>query len=92
MLNQENRTPLHQSPLHPEKVTVWSAICSTGIIGPYFFEDENDETVTVTGVRYRHMIQNFLNTRIRFFGLCRHVVSTGRCYIAYSQRNNEIAE
>ena len=53
-------------------MTVWSAICSTGIIGLYFFEDENDKTVTVTGERYRHMIQNFLIHELD------SLVSTGR--------------
>ena len=67
--SEDNPQIIHQSPLHPEKVTVWSAICSTGIIGPYFFEDENDETVTVTGERYRHMIQNFLIPELDSLGL-----------------------
>ncbi|KAI8123095.1 hypothetical protein CVS40_6188 [Lucilia cuprina] len=31
---------------HPLKVTVWCAIWSGGIIGPYFFENENGVTVT----------------------------------------------
>ena len=53
--------------LHPEKVTVWYAICSTGIIGPYFFEDENDKTVT--GERYRHMIQSFLIRQLDYLSL-----------------------
>ena len=35
----------------------------------YFFEDENDETVTVTGERYRHMIQNFLISELDSLGL-----------------------
>ena len=32
-------TKLHERPLHSSKVTVWCAISSFGIIGPYFFED-----------------------------------------------------
>lgn len=29
---------LHEKPLHSEKVTVWGAISSQGVVGPYFFE------------------------------------------------------
>jgi hypothetical protein len=36
----ENPMVIHEKPLHPERVTVWCAICSTDVIGPYFFEDE----------------------------------------------------
>ena len=35
------------------------------IIGPYFFEDEGRNAVTVTGIRYRTMIEDFLLTRIQ---------------------------
>jgi len=36
-----------EKPLHPDKVTVWCALWSKGVIGPYFFEDANGQTVTV---------------------------------------------
>ena len=36
---------------------------------PNVFEDENDETVTVTGERYRHMIQKFLIPELDSLGL-----------------------
>ena len=39
-------------PLSHEKVTVWSAIGRNGIIGPYFFEDERGNRVTVDTDRY----------------------------------------
>ena len=42
------------------KVTVWCAFSANGIIGPYFFENEAGNSVTVTGERYRAMITNFL--------------------------------
>ena len=88
--SEENHRIIHESPLHSEKVTVWISFCSTGIIGPCFSENKNDKTVTVTGELYHHMIQNILIPELDFFGLGQHVVSTGRCYIAYFQRNNEI--
>ncbi|GFV02837.1 putative transposable element [Trichonephila clavipes] len=48
-----------ETPLHPEKLTVWCALWAGGIIGPYFKNDEG-HNVTVNGDRYRAMITNFL--------------------------------
>ena len=45
-------------PLHSPKVTVWCAISSGWIIGPWFFE-ENEVTVTVNLDRYVNMLQEF---------------------------------
>lgn len=55
-----NPQEIHEKPLHSLKVTVWCAISSFAIIGPYFFEDERERAVTVTGERYVQMLQNFL--------------------------------
>ena len=59
-----NPTELHERPLHTSKVTVWCAISSFGIIGPYFFEDEREKSVTVTGPRYVHTMENFLGPEL----------------------------
>ncbi|GFU66365.1 transposable element Tc3 transposase [Trichonephila clavipes] len=48
-----------ETPLHPEKLTVWCALWAGGIIGPYFFENDEGHNVTVNGDRYRAMITNF---------------------------------
>ncbi|GFU56070.1 uncharacterized protein TNCV_3405331 [Trichonephila clavipes] len=48
-----------ETPLHPEKVTVWCALWAGGIIGPYFFKNDEGHNVTVNGDRYRAMIINF---------------------------------
>lgn len=40
-----------ERPLHSQKVTVWEALSSAGIIGPFFYE-EDGETTTVTSQRY----------------------------------------
>ncbi|GFW06375.1 hypothetical protein TNCV_4774091 [Trichonephila clavipes] len=48
-----------ETPLHPEKVTVWCALWAGGIIGPYFFKKDKGHNVTVNGNRYRAMITNF---------------------------------
>lgn len=45
--------------MYAERVTVWCGLWS-GVIGPYFFQDEYENTVTVTGERYRDMITEFL--------------------------------
>lgn len=58
-----NPRALHQMPLHSPKVTVWCAISSAGIIGPWFFE-ENGNTVTVNSDRYVNMLEQFLFPRL----------------------------
>ncbi|GFT55523.1 putative DD41D transposase [Trichonephila clavipes] len=48
-----------ETPLHLEKLTVWCALWAGGIIGPYFFKNDEGQNVTVSGDRYRAMITNF---------------------------------
>ncbi|GFX18176.1 uncharacterized protein TNCV_1578551 [Trichonephila clavipes] len=48
-----------ETQLHPEKLTVWCALWAGGIIGPYFFKNDEGHNVTVNGDRYRAMITNF---------------------------------
>ncbi|GFU38846.1 uncharacterized protein TNCV_3539781 [Trichonephila clavipes] len=48
-----------ETPLHPEKLTDWCALWAGGIIGPYFFKNDEGHNVTVNGDRYRAMITNF---------------------------------
>ncbi|GFV53178.1 putative DD41D transposase [Trichonephila clavipes] len=48
-----------ETPLHPEKLTVWCALWAGGIIGPYFFKNDEGHNVTVNGDRYIAMITNF---------------------------------
>ncbi|GFU37792.1 putative transposable element [Trichonephila clavipes] len=47
-----------ETPLHPEKLTVWYALWAGGIMGPYFFKNDEGRKVTVNGDRYRAMITN----------------------------------
>ncbi|GFS73717.1 putative transposase [Trichonephila clavipes] len=42
-----------------QKLTVWCALWAGGIIGPYFFKNDEGHNVTVNGVWYRAMITNF---------------------------------
>ncbi|GFV97461.1 putative DD41D transposase [Trichonephila clavipes] len=48
-----------KTPLHPEKLTVGCALWAGGIIGPYFFKNDEGHNVTVNGDRCRAMITNF---------------------------------
>ncbi|GFS77952.1 transposable element Tc3 transposase [Trichonephila clavipes] len=48
-----------ETPLHPQKLTVGCALWVGGIIGPYFFRNDEGHNVTVNGDRYRAMITNF---------------------------------
>ena len=38
----------------------WCGFHARGVIGPYFFVDENDRHVTVNGERYRAMLEDYL--------------------------------
>jgi len=46
------------------KVTVWCAVWSRGDTGPYFFEDKDRNTITVTSQRYTEMINEFLSPNL----------------------------
>ncbi|GFY30993.1 DUF4817 domain-containing protein [Trichonephila clavipes] len=58
-LSEANPQVYVETPLHPEKLTVWCALWAGGIIGPYFFKNDEGHIVTVNGDRYRAMITNF---------------------------------
>ncbi|GFX22838.1 hypothetical protein TNCV_2605801 [Trichonephila clavipes] len=40
-----------ETPLPPEKLTIWCALWAGGIIGPYFFKNDEGHNVTVNGDR-----------------------------------------
>ncbi|GFS74922.1 uncharacterized protein TNCV_1395961 [Trichonephila clavipes] len=40
-----------ETALHPEKLTVWCALWAGGIIGPYFFKNDEGHNVTVNAAR-----------------------------------------
>ena len=48
----ENLQIAYASELHPRKVTIWCGVTSERIIGLYFFEDPDENAVTVTDERY----------------------------------------
>ena len=53
-----------EKPTLPKRVTVWCGFWSKGIIGPFFFENKQEEAVTVNGNRYLAMFNVFLFTKI----------------------------
>jgi len=59
-----NPHELHQRPTYDPKVTVWCAVWSRGVIGPYFFEDEDGKAITVTSQHYTEMINEFLSPNL----------------------------
>ena len=56
--SDSNTKVLYES-LHPEKITVWCGLWTGGVIGPYFFRNDQDRHVTVNGNRYRSMITEY---------------------------------
>ncbi|GFT98179.1 DUF4817 domain-containing protein [Trichonephila clavipes] len=61
----EKPQPLHQSPLHSPRVTVWYAVAEFIVRGPYFFEDKL--SLTVCSYSFCHMIETFLRPKLNQF-------------------------
>jgi len=59
-----NPHELHKRPTYDPKVTVWCAVWSRGVIGPYFFEDEDGKAIKVTSQLYTEMINEFLYSNL----------------------------
>ena len=57
--SQQNPQQFLQTLLNPEKCTVWCGLHAGGIIGLYFFLNEDGVRCTVNGDRYRTMINDF---------------------------------
>ena len=53
----------------PEKVTVWCAVWSEFVIGPYFFENDNGTTAIINSRRYSHMITELFLPAIEEYDL-----------------------
>ena len=67
--------------MQPKPVTVWSGFWSRGIIGPFFFENEQGEAVTVNGDCYWAMLNELLFTKIEedaTFGFNRTALSAAQ--------------
>ena len=51
--------------MHPQRVTSWCGYWYNGIIGPFFFENEQGAAVTVNGKRNRAILNEFLFPKIK---------------------------
>lgn len=50
---------ISEKQMHLQRVTVWYAFWTTGIIGLYFFENKAEQAATINGARYGDMIIQF---------------------------------
>lgn len=55
-LGWEKPTEYKQRPLHSQNITVWAAISSYGVIGPYILEYDNRNPIDVTSLVYKNLI------------------------------------
>jgi len=60
-----------QRPLHSVKCSAWVAISKHGIIGPFWFEDDNERSVTINTERYVHVLGKFWTALRRRRGVVR---------------------
>ena len=60
--SDSNPHVLHESSFHPEKLMVCCGLWAGGVIGPYFFREDQDRHVTVNWNRYRSMITEYFWT------------------------------
>ena len=61
----KNPQELRQRRIHSERSTVLCGIASFGVLGPYFFEDNEGAAVAVTSERYVAMPRNFCEPELR---------------------------
>lgn len=45
--------------MHPNRVTVWCGFWSGRVIGPYFFQDDNGNAMTMNEKCYQDVVMNF---------------------------------
>ena len=60
-----------QRSLHSVKCTAWVAIAKHGIIGPFWFEDDNERSVTINTERYVQVLGKFWTALGRRRGVVR---------------------
>ena len=83
-----NRKPLH---IHWKVEAPKTSHCLVLILvqrhnwGPFFFENEQGEAVTVNGDRYRAVLKEFLFLKNWRGGYWQHLGSTERRYVPYSR-------
>ena len=58
--DSENLKMIIEKPLYLQSIIVWCGFWAGRIIGPYFFENEIRAAVSVNGLRYRTMFNEFV--------------------------------
>ena len=88
-MGRRQPTEVRRVAMRSQKVIVWCGFWAGGVIGPYLFENDVGEAITVNGERYRSMIidNQFLSAQIERCGRGRHVVPEGRGYMPHSERH-----
>ena len=43
---------------------VWCGITAGRVLGPYFFEDETENAIAITGKRYQEKLENFVHPAV----------------------------
>ena len=70
---RENPETVEERPAHGVRVTVWCGVTIRGIAGPFFFEDEEGNCVTVNAERYKDMLEQFVIPNLAGMKLTRGV-------------------
>ena len=60
-----------QRPLHSVKCSAWVVISKHGIVGPFWFEDDNERSVTINTERYVQVLDKFWTALGRRRGIVR---------------------
>lgn len=55
--SEENPRVIVESGLHPKRCTAWVGLAAWGLIGPFFYEDDDGRTATA---RYLDMLKDFV--------------------------------
>lgn len=68
--SQHLPSDINEKPLHSPKCTAWCAFSAQGIIGPFWFETEQENPTTITKENYQAVFNKFLaqlrQRRLRF--------------------------
>jgi len=65
----ENPHEVTHMPLHSKRCSVWCALSSKGMVGPYWFEDEEGIAKTVNQANYRDVVTRFCASILRRLGI-----------------------
>ena len=79
---------LIEKPLYPQRVTVCCGFWTGGINAPYFFENQAGADVSVNGLRYRTMINEFIWPELEDMDVD-NLFATRQRYVPHKWRNHQ---